>query len=1543
MSKILTRAESKGSAASQSPPPACRARRGAGLLALIALAAHTAGVGAIQFQETASNANILYTGETFGGSWGDRNGDGWPDLFVNNHRNRPSLYVNQGDGTFEDRWFEADFWHVLPNLDQHGASWTDFDNDGDQDLFVSLGATDNSQFFVNNGQTLDNVVLDYAFDVVGWSGRLPVWYDYSADGWLDFSLANRGGSAHTFRQVPGEPPATRFVKENFVTDIQCYDNQYIQLGDISADGSIDVICAAQTGFPDRVKEVTTIPFPDITTAVPMVDLAVDSVIGDFDGDLQTDMLVVRGIQRLNGAEITGVDNTQVQAALATDNDNQRSITFQTTGDVTFRMHWDARNAGEVHIGAEGWTLAPQPADQPLTVTLSPTDSHAAGIQPHDPAIDFGIYIGYEIDPVEPTIVTWTFDLSSGGNGHSTFVYVDSTTQIGNLQVLGQSLGDQPLQPVLLLNQGGTLVDSTLGSGLDEDLQCVSANTADFDNDMDLDVFMVCRGAVSDLEDIVFENNGNGTFTRLAGTGAEGPSGFGVGHGENVIHADYDVDGFIDLFVTNGLLMEPRREFDLGGADRLYRNVGNTNNWVQLDLVGTTANRMGVGAVVTATASGTTQVRTQNGGYHRWAQDSQRIHFGLAANATVDVTVQWPAPSTQVDTYTGLAANALYRVTEGVGIELVQLPSAVPPTPCYEPEFDKATEAGVFLWKDCFDGDWSLRVTGGGGANVVYDGLIGSDAAFTTVTPFSAETNDVIDFTSDPAKVRYTLMVGGTGIDGIDFMPSSGSGTCLYLNIPEGQTVQVGHLRRPVTTPLDLETMGPCDIALPIISVADIGVAENAESGVATFTLTLSEASPSAVSVDVETVDGTAVAAEDYTALVSTTVTFEPGVTEMTVDVALVDDSVSESDESFSIVLSNAVGALVIANTAVATIVDDEISPCGQPAYNKATESGVFLWQDCATGTWSARMTGGGGDWVYEGRVVGQNPFTNVAGFSIEANDVLDNASDPSAIDFALIAGGSGQDGFDFAFPATDEVCFRLNAPALPLYVGAARTVVDTPVNLVTMDACATPALPTVSLSDLSVAEDAGTASVAVTLSAAAASDVTVEVSTANGTAVAPDDYTALSGVTVTIPAGNTVATVAVTLVDDALAGEGNETFTVSLANPVGALAGNALATVTIVDDEISPCGRPVYDRATESGVFLWQDCATGTWSARMTGGGGDWVYEGRVVAQNPFSNVTGFSIEASDVLDNASDPSAIDFALIAGGSGQDGFDFAFPATDEVCFRLNAPALPLYVGAARTVVDTPVNLVTMDACATPALPTVSLSDLSVAEDAGTASVAVTLSAAAASDVTVEVSTANGTAVAPDDYTALSGVTVTIPAGNTVATVAVTLVDDALAGEGNETFTVSLANPVGALAGNALATVTIVDDEISPCGRPVYDKATESGVFLWKNCDTGTWSARMPAGGSELVYQGSVTADQPFASVSGFSIESEDTFDHTTDPQAIAYTLLVTGTGQDGMDFALPAGTDACFRLDGPAGQNVFVGAGRVPVANAVSLSTLGACP
>ena len=110
--------------------------------------------------------------------------------------------------------------------------------------------------------------------------------------------------------------------------------------------------------------------------------------------------------------------------------------------------------------------------------------------------------------------------------------------------------------------------------------------------------------------------------------------------------------------------------------------------------------------------------------------------------------------------------------------------------------------------------------------------------------------------------------------------------------------------------------------IPDLNINDVTVAE-AAGAMAQFTVTMSEASTQAVTVDYVTANGTALAGSDYTTT-SGTLTIPVNTLTGTISVPVLNDAVAEPDETFTVTLSNPSNATVADDVGIGTITDDEI-------------------------------------------------------------------------------------------------------------------------------------------------------------------------------------------------------------------------------------------------------------------------------------------------------------------------------------------------------------------------------------------------------------------------------------------------------------------------------------------------------------------------------------------------------------------------------------------------------------------------------------------
>ncbi len=215
--------------------------------------------------------------------------------------------------------------------------------------------------------------------------------------------------------------------------------------------------------------------------------------------------------------------------------------------------------------------------------------------------------------------------------------------------------------VLYRNNGdGTFTDVSAKSGVFESglgKTCWGTVLFDVDNDTDLDIFFAA-GHIDPASwenhgqsDVLLRNNGDGTFTDISKE--VGLHQFNPkGVGRGVATGDYDTDGDLDLIIVNS-----------GEKPRLLRNDGgNKNNWLHIRTVGVQSNRDGVGAHIKIITGDLHQIREVTAGSSYLSQNSLEVEFGLGNYKKVDkIIIQWPSGTVQ--TLTNVPANQTIVVTE----------------------------------------------------------------------------------------------------------------------------------------------------------------------------------------------------------------------------------------------------------------------------------------------------------------------------------------------------------------------------------------------------------------------------------------------------------------------------------------------------------------------------------------------------------------------------------------------------------------------------------------------------------------------------------------------------------------------------------------------------------------------------------------------------------------------------------------------------------------------------------------------------------------
>ncbi|MFQ5737529.1 MAG: FG-GAP-like repeat-containing protein [Acidobacteriota bacterium] len=288
------------------------------------------------FEDVSAAAGVDYRGISMGAAWADYDGDEDLDLVVTSF-GPILLYRNNGDGTFSDQSQESGlgrergFWS--------GASWGDYDRDGDLDLYVcgyvryhfdpaDLGKTalqysgvvpftlNPSSYSPQRNLLFQNEGNGRFIEVAGKLGvdnpegrsLSAAWSDFNLDGWLDLYVAN-DISDNVMYQNLGEGKFVDISHAAWVADYR--GAMGLAVGDWDNDRDFDVFVThwiAQENallnnliyaFDNRDSRAAKLLFMDIADQVGLGEIGLDYVgwgtsFFDYDNDGRADLFVVNG-------------------------------------------------------------------------------------------------------------------------------------------------------------------------------------------------------------------------------------------------------------------------------------------------------------------------------------------------------------------------------------------------------------------------------------------------------------------------------------------------------------------------------------------------------------------------------------------------------------------------------------------------------------------------------------------------------------------------------------------------------------------------------------------------------------------------------------------------------------------------------------------------------------------------------------------------------------------------------------------------------------------------------------------------------------------------------------------------------------------------------------------------------------------------------------------------------------------------------------------------------------------------------------------------
>lgn len=598
---------------------------------------------------------------SYGNAVGDFNNDGWDDLVVINANGTPTrLYQNSGGA---NHWIQVLLKGTSSNLDGFGSVIEVFNNGSHYIRTTHSSISYESQNSRINTLGLGQSIVADSIRIHWPSGIIDVLKDVPAGQRIEVVEGDWVSPRQHFVDVA---PLLK-IRNSYDVDFMAAGLSFI---DFNGDGLDDLTLSSETGSNLAVYKNITTQFKNVTSKIGILEDQMSRAIiwADYDNDGDKDLYVananaVSHLYRKDGPT-TYVDVTAI-AGLSTTIDPTMSGAFADyDNDGWLDLYVANRGTGIgnylYHNNGDGTftnvtTAAGVSAFGMLNLTVTWFDFNNDGYQ--------DIYLANDL---------MIGNILYKNNGDGTFTDVSVSSGAGVAMAnMGIALGDYngdgfldlfltngPTGNIFLKNNGNETFTDVAGTlGMTVGKICWGTNFVDYDNDGDLDLLVDVSDGPTGRGDpnrnsAFYQNNGDGTFSIPSFTWIDVDTSFHYG---NAI-GDYNNDGWPDIAILNAY----------GTNSSLWKNTGNsTNNWIKLNLVGTSSNRDAIGAVIEVTAGGNTSKRVIQSQISFQSQNSLGQIVGVGTVTTIDnITITWPSGS--VSSLQNVAVNQSLTVTEGLG-------------------------------------------------------------------------------------------------------------------------------------------------------------------------------------------------------------------------------------------------------------------------------------------------------------------------------------------------------------------------------------------------------------------------------------------------------------------------------------------------------------------------------------------------------------------------------------------------------------------------------------------------------------------------------------------------------------------------------------------------------------------------------------------------------------------------------------------------------------------------------------------------------------